>query len=154
MKKVFLPPNPHLSKTFKRKLYFGLHSVFKRIKLNFIIFREDNILPYGKDMFSIVGEAISLYGKDMFSIVGEAISPYGKDIFSVVGEAISLPFLWFRSFICHTEWSPAKIPLSFASCFFVDVILSEVEIRAKRGSNDTKCRLGSRTKKFDKLRMT
>ena len=38
LKKVFLPPNPHLSKTFKRKYYFGLHSAFKRIKLNFILF--------------------------------------------------------------------------------------------------------------------
>ena len=95
-------------------------------------------------------------------------APYGKDIFSIVGEAISLPFASVLAhfgrgrrprrpildFSCHPERSPAKIPLSFASCFFVDVILSEVEIRAKRGSNDTKCRLGSRTKKFDKLRMT
>ena len=33
--------------------------------------------------------------------------------------------------------------------FFVRVILSAVEIRAMRGSNGTKWRLGSRTKKFD-----
>ena len=78
LKEVFLPPHPHPSRTFKRKCYFGLHSAFKRIKLNFILFREDNILPYG------------------------------KDVFSIVGEAISLPFLWFRSFICHPERSAAE----------------------------------------------
>jgi len=33
--------------------------------------------------------------------------------------------------------------------FFVRVILSEAEIRAKRGSNGAKRRLGARTKKFD-----
>ena len=36
--------------------------------------------------------------------------------------------------------------------FFHRVILSVVEIRAKRGSNGTKCHSGSRWKKFDSLR--
>ena len=61
-------------------------------------------------------------------------------------------------FVLHSAFDLAEIPLGFASCFFVRVILSEVEIRAKRGSNNaTRC-LGSRTKKFDyayaPLRMT
>ena len=41
---------------------------------------------------------------------------------------------------------------SAALRFFHRVILSVVEIRAKRGSNGTKCHSGSRWKKFDSLR--
>ena len=44
--------------------------------------------------------------------------------------------------------SPSEIPLAYGLRFFVRVILSIAEIRAKRGSNDAKRSLGSRTKKF------
>ena len=82
-------PRTPFQRTFKRKHYFGLHSALKRIKLNFILFREDNILPYGNDMFSIVGEAISLPFASMLAHFGRGRRP-------------RRPIL---DFLCHPERS-------------------------------------------------
>ena len=59
-KSFSFPHTPYLSKTFKRGYFFSLHSAFKFCFDKSNSFREDDIFPYIKDIFSIVGEANSL----------------------------------------------------------------------------------------------